>query len=183
MKTCFLVVAAIVAHVSMVTGCSCVPSDHQAKYCQSDYVVIARVIDLTYEEGDRIYNVDVQYVYKGNVTKGRVKVRTTASGSMCGVSLRENAVYLLNGEFFKRQMWISSCGTISFYPVNHPNTFFMFNPYYDCRCKVKNILLGEKDKKPKWVCALGNAIQCPPEFGTMAECRYDKDKDDCDWAC
>ncbi|XP_056014383.1 uncharacterized protein LOC125677225 isoform X2 [Ostrea edulis] len=171
----------------MVDGCSCLASDQRAQYCDSAYVVIAKVINVSYRKGvpqffaNRIYDVDVMHVYKGNVNKGPVRVRTAARGTMCGVSLRKNAMYLLNGGIYTGQMWINSCDMMAFYPVNDPKKYVPFD--YDCRCKVKNMILEGREKKSKWICARGNTIRCPPESGKMAECRYDRDKDDCVWTC
>ncbi|XP_048771374.2 uncharacterized protein LOC125677378 [Ostrea edulis] len=192
MQIIVLVLAAILVHVSEVKGCSCADSDGQTKYCQSAYVVIARVNDITIEEGvslpnaGRTYDVQVLNVYKGIVNKGPAKVRTSGVASLCGVGL-ERKVYLLNGHIQNGEMWINSCSMITFNPLIGSNPTFNFDPNYDCRCKKENILLGVGEPKPHRVCALGNRIRCPPRYygapRKLAECRYYEIADDCDWHC
>ncbi|XP_062580428.1 metalloproteinase inhibitor 3-like isoform X3 [Saccostrea cucullata] len=190
-----LVLIAFLVQLSGVNGCSCVSTDPQTKYCNSEYAVRGKVTKLTYGDGfigvdaERIYEVEISKVYIGNINEekgGTVQIRTAGSGSMCGVGLRLNKEYLINGYFYKGQMRISLCGMMFFSPVDGTNANFPTISDEDCKCKIENILVPVGVQKPKMVCGVGNRVRCSSDSGSpgdLAECKYSSDKDDCDWDC
>ncbi|XP_056007999.1 uncharacterized protein LOC130050974 [Ostrea edulis] len=187
MQIC-LILTALLAHISGITGCTCIPRDHQTKYCESSNVVIANVTGMTGGEripgiGQRIYDVDILHVYKGTMSKGPAQVVTAGSESVCGVKLSKTA-YLLNGDVDNGKLRIRLCSMFSPYPLLDTITIFPLDTYYDCRCKAKYMIFGAAEKN---TCNLAErARRCPPESGALGdrpECRYNEGEDKCEWDC
>ncbi|XP_061193421.1 uncharacterized protein LOC133201649 [Saccostrea echinata] len=190
-----LMIIVIMVQLSAVTGCSCAFRNPRTKYCTSEYAVRGKVTKLTYGDGligvnaERIYEVEILKVYKGNIIEekeGTVQIRTAGSDSVCGVGLKVNKEYLINGYIHNRQMRIRLCDMMFFSHVDGTNRDFPTYSEDDCKCKIENIILRVGHDKPEKVCALGNRFRCSSASdtpGDLAECKYNSNTDDCDWTC
>ncbi|XP_022295498.2 metalloproteinase inhibitor 3-like [Crassostrea virginica] len=186
MKVCFSVLIGMVAYLTGTDACSCMRLEPQALYCNSEFVVIGKITGKSFDKRIIVYDVEVTKVYRGDVSKGSIKIKTAESDTVCGVDLDVNKVYLLNGYLQNNEMWIGTCETISSSPINDPGSVFPLDTYYDCRCIVLNRYLIPGDERPKKNCLIGSRFRCSPDsgaLGDLAECRYNEAEDDCAWQC
>ena len=92
------IAAGIVLQPIAAEACSCLPRTNEQHYCDSDFVVKAKVqrdLGDSHADGQR-YRVKVKKSFKGDL-QGTVIMSTSTSSATCGVELGIRKMYLLTG--------------------------------------------------------------------------------------
>ncbi|CAH1795204.1 unnamed protein product [Owenia fusiformis] len=92
-------------------GCRCAMTHPQHYYCNSEFAVLANVVNETVNRenrwrGTRVYDIQVESVFKGEKIS---QVSTALHGATCGVSLQIGQQYVLTGSINRGVARIQSC--------------------------------------------------------------------------
>lgn len=150
-----------------VEACSCLPSHPQDQYCQSDFVIVARIRREFLTDGNRIYKAKIKKEFKmsekAKVALKSGRIITALDGGMCGVRLDVGKVYLITGRVSGLQAHVSLCGFVKPLRDITPRQRKGFRLIYGrgCDCKVSYFTrIPQTADRCSW-----NNIQCQRDHG------------------
>jgi len=86
--------------IGTVEACSCMPRHSQEHFCNSDYVIVARILSRrTVQRGRSMYKIDIKKTYKMSekaesyLKHGRLY--SADNSAMCGINFRLGDLYLI----------------------------------------------------------------------------------------
>lgn len=160
----------VLIYVAFAQGCSCQPNHPQAQFCNSQFVILARVKrEYTYND-TRVYKVRIRKEYKmsekGQVALKSGRLLTSTWESACGVGLKIGKVYVIGGKIQSLKAHINLCGLIEPWDLLSRRQRKGVNKMYQqgCTCDIKRCK-PPYCKKAKDFCAwstfsFNDAIDC-----------------------
>ncbi|KAJ8920166.1 hypothetical protein NQ315_011827 [Exocentrus adspersus] len=166
MKADVLVLATLATLCSILVytdACSCMLSHPQQHYCNSDFVILARVKRERIHADSRIYKVRVRREYKisekGTLALKSGRLITAVWDSMCGTRLQPGKLYVLSGRIFSLKAYINLCNMAVEWDTltrrQRKGLKLMYK--HGCSCQIKRCLATEQ-RCPRHVdsCNWGN---------------------------
>ncbi|KAJ8317574.1 hypothetical protein KUTeg_005478 [Tegillarca granosa] len=126
-------------YIPSVLGCSCLPTSSRKKFCDADFVILARVISTTIDNTNlgsgKSYSVEVIASFKGSLIAGQTRTIITAiQGATCGVQLSDGGFYLLAGQEDGPELRINLCGwNVKWQNLKPNERSRLWNGAYNCR--------------------------------------------------
>ncbi|XP_076266058.1 tissue inhibitor of metalloproteases isoform X2 [Rhynchophorus ferrugineus] len=111
-----LLMLAIFCSIQYGMACSCMKMHPQEKYCNDDFVILARVKKFRHlnKSDYGFYKVVVRKEFKmsekGSVALKSGVLHTAIDESVCGVTLKPGATYVLSGRIVNLKARINLCG-------------------------------------------------------------------------
>lgn len=104
----------LISTIRDADGCSCMPSHPQTSFCQSDFVILARIVRAIPTDSTLIYKIQIRRVYKIS-EKARVALKygrllTSIHDSTCGIKYQPGKVYAISGRVISLQARVNLCG-------------------------------------------------------------------------
>lgn len=110
------VTTVILLYITVAYGCSCLPTHPQAQFCNSQFVILARVKREFTHNDTRVYKVrirkELKMTEKAQVALKSGRLLTPLWDSMCGVKLETGKVYAIGGRITSLKARINICGFV-----------------------------------------------------------------------
>lgn len=131
-------------------GCSCMPAHPQTHYCNSDFVILAKVKKEQIIEStqSRVYKVRVKREFKisekGLVALKSGRLHTPIEDAACGAMLQLGKVYVISGRIHSLKAHITLCGmALPWNQVTRRQRKGLRQLYKQgCTCNIKYCMFG-----------------------------------------
>lgn len=165
----------------LARSCSCMQSHPQEHFCNSDFVILARVRRQRILNNTMIYKVHVRKYYKMSekaytaLKSGRLI--TSAFDAMCGVVLEKGKLYVISGHVNALRAHINLCNYHERWEnisrIQRKGFRKMYR--YGCNCQIKKCWRSIKCGRSKGVCDWSS--RCHDKMGICLR----QSKGNCKW--
>ncbi|XP_018563421.1 tissue inhibitor of metalloproteinase [Anoplophora glabripennis] len=143
-------------------ACTCMPTHPQEHYCNSNFVILARVKRERIHNQTRFYKVRVRKQYKitekGEVALKSGRIITPLYDSMCGVELQPGKLYVLSGRIHSLKAHVSLCDmAVEWEKLTRRQRKGLKLLYkHGCTCKINQCRFGRKCYRQRDGCNWSN---------------------------
>ncbi|XP_041458465.1 tissue inhibitor of metalloproteinase-like [Lytechinus variegatus] len=154
---CGVVLSCFLQFLPWSEACNCLVNHPQTKYCFSDFVIQARVLERKrIEHPDKSrpinyrfligYRVRILGIFKGGDYLGDVEeewIHSPDAGGLCGVTgLVRNGEYLLSGRYTRDIFYMTYCDMWSEWDkLTEEQLYGMTSIYNDnCKCRIRGVI-------------------------------------------
>ncbi|XP_066154092.1 metalloproteinase inhibitor 3 [Euwallacea fornicatus] len=156
-----LSLAVLVSSISYCHGCSCMQAHPQEHYCNSDFVILARIKkeQIMESTASKVYKVRIRKEFKisekGLAALKSGKLHSAMSSAVCGVDLKVGKLYVISGTINSLRAQVNICNMIKEWNELSKRQRKGLRMLYKrgCECKIKNCTFGWCSKsRPKDSC-------------------------------
>ncbi|XP_072377224.1 tissue inhibitor of metalloproteinase [Diabrotica undecimpunctata] len=146
-------------------ACSCMPQHPQEHFCNSDFVILARVKRERILGDTKVYKVRVRKEYKvsekGILALKSGRLLTPKYGAMCGVDLEVGKLYVISGNIVTLKANINMCGmSIEWNHLTRRQRKGLRLLYrHGCTCKIRKCSLGKRCYRQRDSCTWRNSCE------------------------
>ncbi|GJQ80390.1 hypothetical protein Trydic_g12251 [Trypoxylus dichotomus] len=149
--------------------CSCQRSHPQEKFCNSDFVILARVKQYQVFNTTKVYKARIKKYFKlsekAEVALKSGRLLTPNGDSLCESSLSPGKLYVLSGRVVHLKAVINLCGMA--YPwktlTKRQRKGFKMMYRHGCVCKISSFV--ESKNSCLWPKSRTNSLRCYEEEG------------------
>ncbi|XP_056635261.1 tissue inhibitor of metalloproteinase [Diorhabda carinulata] len=129
-------------------ACSCMPQHMQERFCESDFVILARVKREHIIGDRRVYKVRVKKEFKTSekaiIALKSGKLMTAAQDSLCGVNLDIGKTYVLSGRIYALRAQVNLCGIHTEWQhlTKRQKKGLRLLYRHGCNCKIRRCFYG-----------------------------------------
>ncbi|XP_050499663.1 tissue inhibitor of metalloproteinase [Diabrotica virgifera virgifera] len=146
-------------------ACSCMPQHPQEHFCNSDFVILARVKRERILGDTKVYKVRVRKEYKvsdkGVLALKSGRLLTPKYGAMCGVDLEVGKLYVISGNIVTLKAQINMCGMRTEWNqlTRRQRKGLRVLYRHGCTCKIRRCSLGKRCYRQRDSCTWRNSCE------------------------